>query len=771
MPYLMMEFVPGKSLARSMKGGAIEFALSLTILKELCEGVGHAHEKEVIHGNLSPYDILLTQKASPKIGNFGLGPDVHTLEGVEVPDHFTAPEVLDGEAPTEASDIFSLAAIFYELITATPYRFGGPRPSSLEDTPEAVDEILLEALSKDPEKRGNSAFKFYERLRQAAKSKKDAPPAVPQTAEEKTLEKKPAAPKEGARDKAPVKPQGRAQRRRAAQAKAPAKTVPAAILRASNTPLVKVVAILVLLIAIHQVWSYRKSLKEKRSAQVNRKQAGQAPVVNQFEMVDAGPSQPTQPKPPPTRPADDDTPVEFGFPEDQETPMDSLERLRDSLAQGTRSEMPMGSINKGNHHYFFVEEAKSWADALAFAERHGGSLARPGSDMSWRGVGPMRTQDIWLGAARSGADSFTLLDGKSWSPSGGVSGSGAFIYQSANGGFHGASADTTKPFVIQWSKDGSQPATIEAQLAATASSLNGSSPSYPPLTVAAGSRHYLPVAREATWEEARALAESAGGQLAALSDEGELAELRKAAASNPSCREFWVGGHLAGESWAWVTKEPWRAVAWLNDDNAASDDAAMFLNPSTGVDAKRKSDSLAGFIIEWSKDAESNKAPANQGPGPGDAIADLTKRAMELVVKAGVDKEEAHKKNTDKLAWDLDAHIRGLKKSDQDAIRPEMKTLKECVQNNRLHKETIDASGARLNPFMAKLCNYIIDKQARIDREHVTNLQAIHRSYLTKLGQLRDQAKQAGQIKAQLKASELIDGSQNFDAWVTSMGG
>ncbi len=766
MPYLVMEFVPGKSLARSMKGGAIEFALSLTILKEACEGVAHAHEKEVVHGNLSPYDILLTQKASPKIGNFGLGPDVHTVDGVEVPKHFTAPEVLDGEAPTHASDIYSLAAIFYELITATPYRFGGPRPSSLEGTPEGVDEVLFQALSNDPAKRGTDALKFYEGLRQAAKGNKEAVPVVPQTAEEKTLEKKPAEPD----GKVPAKAPRRAGsgRRGRGRSNAPAKTMPAKILKASNTPLVKIIAILVLLIAIHQVWSYRQSLKEERSEQAKRKKGGGEPIViNRFEMVQ-NPSKPT-PQPEPSTPPNSTLPEDFGFPQDAETPMDSLERLRDALVQGSRSELPMDTITKGENHYFIVEQAMTWTDALAFAKKHGGYLALPSPDMSWRKAEHVRGRDVWLGAARSGTDSFALLDGKAWSPEGGISGSGSHVWMDGQDVFRTADPSQTKFFVIQWRADGSDPTRLEARLASAAASIQSSNPSYPLGTVVSGSRHYLPVSHPCTWEEAKALAESAGGHLAVLSDEKELGELQKAASTCPSATEFWTGGHLAGDSWVWTTQEPWRAVAWLNERNAGEADTAMLLKAGVGVDAQGKSAAASGFIIEWSKDKESNKAPANQGASPGEAIAELETRAKELVVKAGVDKEANHKKNTDKLAWDLDAHIRGLKKSDQDAIRPEMKTLKECVQNNRLHKETIDASGARLTPFMAKLCNYIIDKQARIDREHVVALQAIHTSYLTKLAQLRDQAKQAGQIKAQLKAAELIDGSQNFDAWVASM--
>lgn len=195
----------------------------------------------------------------------------------------------------------------------------------------------------------------------------------------------------------------------------------------------------------------------------------------------------------------------------------------------------------------------------------------------------------------------------------------------------------------------------------------------------------------------------------------------------------------------------------------------MIMRPASGIDAMGASASADGFIIEWSQDPQNNKPGQGAELPPLASPTELTETAKQLVIKAIADKETAHTKNTDKLAWDLDAHLRGLKKSDVDLWKPEIDKLKECVLNNRILKETIDDSGAKLSPFMAKLCNYLIRKQGEIDEQHVKSLQNIHAYYLKKLGEVRDQAKVRGQVRAQLAADELIKGSQNLDAWVARM--
>ena len=70
------------------------------------------------------------------------------------------------------------------------------------------------------------------------------------------------------------------------------------------------------------------------------------------------------------------------------------------------------------------------------------------------------------------------------------------------------SADDTKPlpFVIEWHADGTNPGSLESQLAATRASLNGASPIFPPGTQISGERHILFVPRPIDWQEARELA-------------------------------------------------------------------------------------------------------------------------------------------------------------------------------------------------------------------------------------------------------------------------
>ena len=56
------------------------------------------------------------------------------------------------------------------------------------------------------------------------------------------------------------------------------------------------------------------------------------------------------------------------YTEEEESPLDSLDRLRSALAAGRRSEMPVGSVTKGDRTYLLVEKTMPWADAFSFAE-------------------------------------------------------------------------------------------------------------------------------------------------------------------------------------------------------------------------------------------------------------------------------------------------------------------------------------------------------------------------------------------------------------------
>lgn len=725
MPFLVMEFVPGKSLHRSTHGHAIDFKQAQSITEEICDGLAYAHGHGVVHGNLMPLNILLTQSASPKIGNFAMGRGIHTLSDVDIPSHFSAPEVLAGEPHTIASDVYSLGAMLYELITATPWRVGAPRASELEGIPQAVHAVIEKACASDPAQRHGGATEFSEALRKASTNK---------------LEQGHVAVAPAARSNAMQM-----------------------VMSTSGSGLwLKIVVIIVLLFAIKQVWDYRKAAEQRVQITSNGDSQAAGKNDSNFEMTKR--QRETREQSPTPQPQHNPE----AFPDDPETPMESLARLRDALVAGTFGELPIGSLSMGGTHLFLVEEAMSWDEAVAYAHQHGGTLALPTDAPAWANQEPFAGKSLWLGAGRGGSDAYTMLNAEVWQPSMPPIGNGSHLHLDSRGSFRMAPASTSMAYVIQWA-EGSKPMSLDDLLVACAKTMRSDKAVYPPGTIASGARHYLPVSRPMTWGEAALMAQSAGGRLMVISDDRESLEVRNLTSLLLAGPRYWMGAQLLGENWHWSSGEPWRAVEWINISNAASDGAAMVLKVGSGLDAMNASAMAEGLIIEWSDDAETNKAGAGVQVLPLASPSELTETARKLVAKVEVDKETAHKNNTDKLAWDLTAHLRGLNKSMQELWAPEIEKLKSCVQNNRLLKETIDTSGATLSPFMADLCDYLIRKQGEIDEQHLKSLQVIYASYLKKLGEIEEQAKARGQVKAQLAASELIANSQNLDAWISRM--
>ncbi len=146
MPYIVMEFVNGKSLYHSAYQLAVDPEQAVTIVKGICDGLVHAHENGIIHRDIKPANILLTPKAEPKIGDFGLarpaGIDSSGL--VMGTPGYTAPEVLSQpEQADRRSDLFSLGVVLYELLTGKcpPYDGQPPPPSTISRCDVSLDRI------------------------------------------------------------------------------------------------------------------------------------------------------------------------------------------------------------------------------------------------------------------------------------------------------------------------------------------------------------------------------------------------------------------------------------------------------------------------------------------------------------------------------------------------------------------------------------------------------------------------------------------------------
>jgi tetratricopeptide (TPR) repeat protein len=133
-PWVATEFVAGVSLAQVLRSRApMPIERVLDVWRQLCEGLAHAHREGVFHLDLKPADVRLTPAGEVKLVDFGswhLKALEHRGPGpAEEGLHYRAPELLAGRRPDRKSDIFSVGAIVYELIS---YRKAFPGDSTTD---------------------------------------------------------------------------------------------------------------------------------------------------------------------------------------------------------------------------------------------------------------------------------------------------------------------------------------------------------------------------------------------------------------------------------------------------------------------------------------------------------------------------------------------------------------------------------------------------------------------------------------------------------------
>lgn len=177
--YIVMEYVAGTDLKTLLRRqGPFSVQEALRLMHGVCAGVGYAHRAGLVHCDLKPQNILVTEDGVAKITDFGIARALAAIspdEKAEVvwgsPKYF-APEQAAGLAPSPASDVYALGAILYELLCGRPpfladsaeglaemhLRNPPERPRSLRpDIPPNLEMIILKVLSKEPSARYRSA--------------------------------------------------------------------------------------------------------------------------------------------------------------------------------------------------------------------------------------------------------------------------------------------------------------------------------------------------------------------------------------------------------------------------------------------------------------------------------------------------------------------------------------------------------------------------------------------------------------------------------------
>jgi serine/threonine-protein kinase len=185
-PFLVMEYLSGGTL-KSRLGEAIPWAEAARGLLPVARGLAYAHARGIIHRDVKPANILISEEAEPLLSDFGIAKLLENEEGrtltgsgvgIGTPEYM-APEQAIGQAVDARVDIYSLGIVLYEMITGRkPYTADTPmavvlkqisdplpRPSSfVADLPEAVEHVLIKALAKHPEDRYETMGAFCKAL-------------------------------------------------------------------------------------------------------------------------------------------------------------------------------------------------------------------------------------------------------------------------------------------------------------------------------------------------------------------------------------------------------------------------------------------------------------------------------------------------------------------------------------------------------------------------------------------------------------------------------
>ncbi|MFD1938809.1 serine/threonine-protein kinase [Nonomuraea mangrovi] len=183
-PYLVMELLTGRSLADELADGhRYNIPEVCRLMSQAAAGLDAAHKAGVIHRDVKPANLHRTADGTLKIVDFGIAQvaseasrltTVGTVVGTAA---YLAPEQINGEAGTAASDLYALGCVAYELLCGQPPFSGGaadlmrkhvfetPVPPSQvrPDVPAALDRLVLSMLAKDPAERPDGA----EQVRQA----------------------------------------------------------------------------------------------------------------------------------------------------------------------------------------------------------------------------------------------------------------------------------------------------------------------------------------------------------------------------------------------------------------------------------------------------------------------------------------------------------------------------------------------------------------------------------------------------------------------------
>lgn len=758
--YIIMEMVQGKSLYYSAYGKTIDPQEAAGIAIGICRGLASAHSHGILHRDIKPANILLAPDASPKIGDFGLArPVSETDAGLAFgTPGYAAPEVVHSpSAVDQSTDIYSVGVILYELLTGhLPDKNYSPAATEI-GCDSGFDRIIRKATHPTPALRYRDAATMADDLEKIA-HKKPNPLLVesgskPSSSTAKTLLTSPPAssPKPGS-GKPAASPAARAAARAASQQ------------AGSNVPLVRnIIIIIALLAAIYIAWEGYKSVRSKREAEQalvdeerakrEREAKDEKERVRKEKQAAIDAMQAKDTKKPVGSTPDALKPKE-------ETPLETLARLRPALFRGKRNTMPKSTIKGGERARFYISTPMTWHAAQQFCERHGGHLAvfPTSGDLQVFTARIKSGAGVWLGAGTAGTGEWRWIDGTPWNQDIRKTSKAAYVSVDDTGILKPQPAQTKLPFFIEWMMDGTAPATLEAQLKRCAGSAQSGTPEYPAGSASYDNRHFLHVERSCDWQTARDYASAAGGVLAVPSTVDEniwmTAFVAKKLGGRGAC---WIGGiHPAEGAWQWANGEPWKFARWKDGapDGDTGRQLACAVTPAGSWDDFPADTQLDSFLIEWSKDGAGMKTVKTEKAASSDPVAPVRAKCANLL--RGIQKryEKEFRNNIKGYEQELSVYKRNLVHSQQKALAPGILEMQSRYKNGRI---PADLPRRGMPKELAGILDSRLEKQSRIEERHTKEVEDIRRKYRTSLQQMSGKLKEQGLASRLRKVQDELD--------------
>ncbi len=189
LPYIILEYVEGDTLKDIItNNGPMPPRLAVNLVSQLLEALSAAHRAGIIHRDVKPQNIIVTEKGRVKLTDFGIAREINantiTFSGSTILGsvHYLSPEQAKGKIVTRSSDLYSTGIVLYEILTGT-VPFNGENSVTIalmqiKDTPRppidlnpkippALNDVVLCALQKNPADRYDTAAEMEAHLKRA----------------------------------------------------------------------------------------------------------------------------------------------------------------------------------------------------------------------------------------------------------------------------------------------------------------------------------------------------------------------------------------------------------------------------------------------------------------------------------------------------------------------------------------------------------------------------------------------------------------------------